>query len=117
MASTMSDRSAPRHLNKLDDVSPSMAKADLKKVDLAWREQIGAAIARAIALAGLTRKEAAAALAKDEATVARWVAGIERPMFDALWAVPVLRTPLIQALAEMAEGVVVETVVRMRRRA
>jgi hypothetical protein len=115
MASTLPERAPARQLNRLEHLSPSMAKADLKKVEVAWKEQIGAAIARAIALAGLTRKEAAGALDKDEATIARWVSGLERPMFDAMWAVPVLRRPLIQALAEMADDVIVETVVRMRR--
>jgi len=116
MATTLQTPAAARHLQRLDGLRPSMAKA-VKKYDLdAWRTRIGEVIERAFALAGLTQKEAAALLDRDQAQIARWMNGSDRPQFDAIFAVESLRQPLIQALAELAGNVVVETVVRMRTR-
>jgi len=92
-----------------------MAKA-LKKVEAPWREQIGRAISRCCALAGVSQKEAAALLDRDQAQIARWIAGTERPQMDAVFAVPVLRVALVLALAELAgDGVDVQTVITVRR--
>lgn len=111
---TLPQRTESRHVKRLDDVHPVMAKAEVKNLDPSWRHQIGHAIGRAFAIAGLTRKEAAGLLDRDEGQIARWVSGVDRPLFDALFAVQVLRKPLIQSLAELADDVLVETVIRMR---
>jgi hypothetical protein len=102
-------------LDRLESVQPAMAKADLKNVER-WRELMGAAVRRCFSLAGVSQKEAAGLLDRDQAQVARWISGAERPQFDALFAAESLRQPLLLALAELA-GVEVETVVRVRRSA
>lgn len=94
-----------------------MAKALKKIEDPRWREQIGRAIERAIALAGLSQKEAAALLDRDQAQVARWIASTERPQLDAIFAVGLLRGPLVIALAELSDGIDVITEIRVRRHA
>jgi hypothetical protein len=94
-----------------------MAKADLKNLEM-WRTAMGRSVARCFELAGKTQKEGAALVERDAAQVARWIAGTERPQFDALFAVDELRQPLIVALAELAgAGVELETVIRVRRSA
>ena len=94
-----------------------MAKA-LNKIEPDWRGQLGGVVQRCFSLAGLSQKEASALLDRDPAQVARWVNGQERPQFDALLSVEVLRSPLVIALAEIAgHGVEIETTVRMRRSA
>lgn len=103
------------HVNPLEAVRPVMAKADLNELE-AWRRQVGAAVARCFALAGLTQKEAAARLAKDPAQVARWIAGLERPHVDLLLSVPELRQPFVLAMCELAGAdVEIETVIRVKR--
>lgn len=96
-----------------------MAKADLRKADdAAWKVNVGRAIERVKGLSGLTLKEFADAVQRDERQVARWISGAERPQVDAILAAESLRQPLIIALAELAgAGVDVETTVRIRRRA
>jgi transcriptional regulator with XRE-family HTH domain len=97
-----------------------MAKADLRKAEIddsAWKVAVGRVIERAKELSGLSLKEFADVVRRDERQIARWFNASERPQFDAIFAVEALRQPLIQALAELAGNVVVETVVRMRRRA
>src|SRR5436190_24351515 len=87
------------------ETRPRMVKADLRKADLpGWREALGAALERMRLLAGFSSlKELSSAIGRDERQVARWIAGTERPQFDALFAVPALRQPLVVALAELAQ--------------
>jgi transcriptional regulator with XRE-family HTH domain len=98
-----------------------MAKADLRKADGPdWRAAIGAALERTRLLAGFASlKELAAAIGRDERQIARWIAGTERPQFDALFAVAGLRQPLVVALAELAQhdGVDIVTQITVRRSA
>lgn len=103
-----------RHLERLEQARPSMAKANLKELEIEWREQIGRAIQRAFALAGWTQKEGAAKVGRDTGQVGRWINGTERPQLDALFAVEELRPALIQALAELARYEVV-TRIELRR--
>lgn len=116
MGSTVAPSPSPRHLDRLETVRPRMAKA-LNKIETPWRESVGQAIQRCFSLAGLTQKEAAALLERDQAQVARWISGDERPQVDAIFAVEALRGPLVIALAELAGCVDVETTITVRRRA
>lgn len=92
-----------------------MAKADLKKVETAWREEVGRAIDRALSLAHLTQKEAWVLLGhNDGAQLSRWIKGTERPQFDVLFSVAKLRQPLVIALAGLVgSSVVIETNIRL----
>jgi hypothetical protein len=111
MAPTLPAPGDARHLVRRD----VMAKADLKNLETG-RVQIGRAILRCFALAGVSQKEAAVLLQRDPAQVQRWTAGSERPHVDAIFGVAVLRQPLIIALAEMVgAGVDVETTITIRR--
>ena len=96
-----------------------MAKADLKNleqaVERAWRARIGSAIRRCLSIAGLTQDQAARLIERDAAQVARWIAGTERPQFDAIFGKDELRGPLVQALAELTDGAEVTTTITLRR--
>lgn len=101
----------------LENVTPTMAKADLMKVENRdFREVIGRSIQRALSLAGWSQKEAAGKIGREPAQIARWIAGTERPQFDALFAVEELRQPLVIALAQAIDdsGVVVTTQINFR---
>lgn len=94
-----------------------MAKADLRKADTdGWRERIGHALERVQDRCGLSLKEFADAVGRDERQVARWFTGTEHPQLAAIFAVEQLRQPLILALCELAgAGVEIETNIRIRR--
>lgn len=99
MASTVARRLGIRHPMSLDIGPLRPAKANVNPVDIDWRHAIGGAIARAVAMAGLSHKEAAAKVGADEAEFSRWLSGVRRPQMDKLFAVEELREPLIVALA------------------
>lgn len=110
---------APRQRMSLEDVTPVMAKAEFNKVENRdFREVIGHAIQRALSIAGLSQKEAAGLVGKEPAQMARWIAGTERPQFDALFAVEQLRSPLVIALAQEMDdsGIQVVTQISLRQR-
>src|SRR4029077_252856 len=115
--SVADDRSAALLLRT--DIRPRMAKADVRKAERReWREEVGAAIERAVGLCGWSLKEFAAAGGRDERQCARWLTGQERPQFDVLFAVDALRVSLVQALAELAgHDIEIETTIRIRRSA
>ncbi len=116
---TVDDQSPSRHL-LLPETSAGMLKADLRKAEiLEWKTGVGRAIERMRLLASLSLKELADAIKRDERQVARWIAGTERPQFDALFAVPRLRQPLVVAIAELAQadGIEITTHIELRRRA
>jgi hypothetical protein len=96
-----------------------MAKADLRNAEMGrWPERVGGAIARVQHRSGLSLKEFAAVVARDERQVARWFAGTEHPQLAAIFAVAALRELLIVALAELAgESVEITTEIRIRRSA
>lgn len=118
MRSSVADHASAAH-RELPEISGRMAKADLRKAEMPeFRVQVGRAIQRAISLVGWSLKELSGQVKRDERQLARWMNGAERPHFDALFAVEELRQPLVVALAELAgDQVVIETVVRVRRRA
>lgn len=103
----------------LASIPMRMQKAGLESSEKPWRERVGAAIARALQFAGLTQKEAWALLGHTNgAQLSRWISGLERPQFDALFAVDALRQPLIVAFAELAGAAVeIETVIKVRKTA
>ncbi len=107
------------HLLSLEAIraGDDMARASLRIED--WRSLLGAAIDQAFRVVGWSRKEAAAALDRDPAQIARWIHGTERPQFDTLFAVEALRAPLVIALARLTEGCDVTThiSISMRRTA
>lgn len=118
MSQTVATSAVPEHRQRLENIEPRMAKADLKNLETARRE-IGQALDYAISLANRTQKEVWAALGhSDGAQLNRWIAGTERPQFDGLFSIEWLRQPLVIALAGLAgAGVEVETVIRVRRSA
>ena len=78
---------------------------------------LGSVIERAIALAGMTKDQAARAMGYESASsVSRWIANEEPVNFSRLWAAPELRSGLVAALAENAgDAVEVQTTVIVRR--
>ena len=96
-----------------------MAKAALPDVRKAenWSD-LGRAIDRVRTLHRLSLKEFADALQRNERQVARWFEGTERPQLEVVFGVVKFRQSVVVALAELAgDGVIVETVVRVQRRA
>lgn len=106
----------------LAETRPRMAKVslpDVRKPEAdTWRADIGRTVQRAISLLGWSLKEFAGAVGRDERQCARWIAGIERPQLDVIFAVPPLRRVWVIAIAEIVgEDVEIETTIRVRRRA
>lgn len=92
-----------------------MAKADLRKADgSAARAEAGRVIGLTQKLTGLSLKEFAAALGRDERQVARWIEGTERPQLDAILAAEQVRTPFVVACAKSTPQIEVETVIRTK---
>lgn len=123
MGSSLIDSAASRHRILSEITHPAMAKADLKKVEADFRKQVGECICRARKTLNWSLKELAEAIKQatgkepDPAQLSRWEAGTERPHFDALFAVEKLQGPLVIALASLAAGVAVDTVIHIRRTA
>lgn len=91
-----------------------MAKADVRKPDYA---DLGRCIEDVRHAFGLTLKEFAAELGKDERQVQRQIDGRERPQIEAVFAVQRFQPALVIALARLAQGVEVDTVIHVRRTA
>jgi ribosome-binding protein aMBF1 (putative translation factor) len=99
------------------ETRPRMAKANLRKPEPdAWRARVGSAVERTRTLSGLSLKEFADAIGRDERQVARWITAVERPQVDAIFAVESLRGVLVISLAELAHDIEVITEIRIRRR-
>lgn len=113
MASTLAKAAVSSHPLSLD-VPRRMAKADVQKMDIDWAKAIGAAVERAIAMAGWSQKEAAAQIDVDAAEFAKWIKGDRRPQFDKLFAVEALQGPLILALGRLSQTTEVIAHVRVR---
>jgi hypothetical protein len=123
----MASNVSPRHVDpqdRLPDMASRMAKADVhsgvRKTDidqqmLDYRLKVGRAIAVVVKRVG-SLKEFAALIDRDEREVARWISAERRPHLDAVFAVPILRRPMVIALAaELASDCVeIETVIRVR---
>lgn len=101
------------HPQRLENVRPVMAKADLKKVEEA-KQAHGRVLARAIQLAGLTRKEAAALIDLDEQSLSRQIAAKEAQQTWRFQQHPKIGPALLLAQAEDETGVVVRHVIEMK---
>lgn len=125
MGNTMPDTVPARH-RLLSEVTPTMAKADLKKVEADYRKRVGECIRRARKAVDWTLKELGGEIEKatgrtpdsvDTAQLSRWEAGTERPHFDALFAVDALRGSLLLELARLSDRIEVLHVIQIRRSA
>ena len=113
-----------RHRLLPESAKGSQAKVDLaniRKADVAsetdWRAEIGRCVGAVRERSGLSLKEFAAALHRDERQVSRWIDGAERAHLDALWAVEAFRLILLVVFAERAgHAVEVLTEIRVSRR-
>ena len=116
MPQTIPASPLPTHRLSLEDVQPRMAKVDLKKVEDAARRSFGLVLARCVALASLTQKEAAGRLGVDPAQFARWISGVENGQVWRFHHDDVLGPALIAAQAEATDGATVRTVIELRRK-
>ena len=114
MAASIAPARPAAHLMSLEKLRPSPAKANLTAHEN--RPLVGQAPSRAIAVVGLTLKEAAAVLDLDPAQVSRMVAGLETVQMHRIWGTS-LHGPFAIELASAAAGVCVETTVTIRRTA
>lgn len=116
MGSTLPIDSRPRH-RELPEKADRMVSADLRKAETEResREKVGAAVRRCRTLSGLTLKEFAGLLRRDERQVARWETGDERVHVDAIERVPMLHLSWMQAQGELL-GAKVNITLEMGRR-
>jgi DNA-binding transcriptional regulator YiaG len=94
------------------------AKASLpdprKTGNVQFYARIGGCIDEVRNVFGLTLKEFAEALDKNESQVRRWIDGTERPQIEAVFAVERFQPAMVIALARLASGVEVDTVLHIR---
>ncbi len=116
----MSNAERDRHLLSLENLSPHMAKADLKKVE-ALRRAVGNAVERARRAIGWTQDQLAGEIATvlerekfDTGQLAKWESGKERPQFDVLFAIEPIRWPLIESISQLDPTVEVVREIRKR---
>jgi len=112
MAPSIADRVLVRHPELPENGSARMAKADLRFTERRW---IGQAIERTRQLAGLSLKEFAAVLQRDERQIARWIDASERAQVETIFAVERFRRLFVVALAEQVSDVEVITTIQVRR--
>ena len=101
----------------LPDLAEGMAKATVRKADdprHVTRKELGAALDEARHLLKWSLKDLSREVGRDERQVARWIAGVDCAPFDVLFAVSMLRRPLLIALSRTTRDVEIETVVRIR---
>ena len=117
MASSLAVEPVACHRLSLENVRPRMAKADLKfDESREFQAEIGRCLGRALSVAGLTSKEAAALMAIDPAQLSRWIAGTENVQTAKVMRPVELRMPFVEALARWA-GASVDVTIRFGRTA
>lgn len=116
MSSTVFAPAVPAPLTSLENLHPRPAKAVLTSHE-DGRRKAGAALARAIAIAGLSIKESAGLLDVDPAQLSRWIAGTGAIQLARILNCAHLHGPFVIALASAADGVSVDTVITVRRTA
>lgn len=92
------------------------AKADLRKSEIdPFYARIGQCLDEVRNVFGLTLKEFAIALGKNESQLRRQIEGRERPQIEAVFAVERFQPALVIALARMATGIEIDTVLHIRQ--
>jgi hypothetical protein len=95
-----------------------VAPADVRKAEHdALYAQLGRCMDEVRCVFGLNLEQFADALGKDQRQVARQLLGTERPQLESVFAVERFQGPLVVSLARLANGVEVDTVIRVRRTA
>lgn len=98
------------------ETGAQMAKTGLWKTEIdPHYAQLGNCIREVQHAFCLTLQEFSAELGKNESQVRRQMEGRERPQIEAVFAVPRFQGPLVIALARLANGVDVDTVIHVRR--
>lgn len=117
MAPSIAQPSLPTPL-RVSDVRGKMAKADIRKADMdALYGSLGRAMTEVMTSFGLSLKEFANELGKDERQLQRQMDGKERPQVEVVFAVERFRGAMVIALARLAADVDVVTEIRVRRSA
>lgn len=116
MHHTVPQSSSPALLKSHAVPRPRPAKAVVNSLEQA-KHRAGDALSRAIHFAGLTGKEAAGLLDIDPAQLSRWVNGTEAISLARILNCQRLHGPFVIALAGEADGIVVDTVITVRRTA
>ena len=117
MSSMLAQPSLPTPL-LLSDAGVKMVKASLRKTETdSFYARIGACLDEVRNVFGLTLKEFAAELGKNESQIRRQIEGKERPQIEAVFLVERFQGPMVIALARLAAGVEVDTVIHIRRSA
>jgi len=97
------------------------AKAALKPLPKAEKDALWGELGKCLVFvcydAGLSLKEFAAKVGKDERQMARQMEGQERPQIEAVFAVPEFRAPLVIALSRISPNVECLTEIKIRRSA
>ncbi len=105
---------------RLAGVHPQMIAASLRpdrKILADLRPVIGQLVDRALALAGISKQEAAYAMDyRDAGTISRWCSGSERPCFDKLFSLDGFEAAYILAMAERNPNIEATTVITIRRK-
>lgn len=94
------------------------AKADLRiseKSEAAFYARLGGCMAEVQHAFGLTLKEFAGELGKNESQIRRQMEGHERPQIEAVFVVERFQGPMVIALARLASGVEIDTVLHIRQ--
>lgn len=121
MAGTMAERRSQSPLLSREMPRPTMAKAEIRNLTIREKRAVyGAILRRASEIAGLNRDQTADELQVDPGQLGRWWSGDENPQTWRFTEHPHLASALLVAQAEAHESgdhIVVETVVRVRRRA
>jgi hypothetical protein len=98
--------------------SARMAKAGLRKSEIdPYYAQLGNCLREVQHAFALTLQEFALELGKNESQVRRQMGGVERPQIEAVFAVQRFQGPLVIALARLATGIEIDTVIHVRRSA
>lgn len=110
-------QSAPSAHLVLPEKSHSQAKASLRNPEARdIKAVIGSAIQRAVSMAGMSNKEAAAKIGVNDSQFGKWLSGLETPQVHRVFAVEELQQPFVVALARMIEACEQETTIRFIQR-
>lgn len=117
MGQSLAQPSLPAPL-LLSDVTGKMAKASIRKTDIdQLYAALGGAMGEVMRVLGLSLKEFASEVGKDERQLSRQMEGKDRPQIEAVFAVERFRGPMVIALARLSGDVDVVTEIRVRRSA